>query len=211
MYSVDKNTQQTSLFFSLIGSAHAFLVPCGLSELLALPLQCSPLLYYPILQTLQTITGHKIAATETFLSPILLSAGCQQSEIVLMYSGPSLPTIHTWQEADLNETIKDCQQHWQTQGERCQHAHTEQPSHTQLKQYPVNGNTWIFGRKADNSCCVATGWGCTLLTLISQSWAWPHLIAPQNRQGAYFHGLLTPSSYSVFISHSFQVSLLLLL
>lgn len=59
------------------------------------------------------------------LSPVPPSAGCQQSEIVL----PSLPTILTWQEADLHETIKDCQ-HRQTQGERCQHAHTEEPSHS---------------------------------------------------------------------------------
>lgn len=93
------------------------------------PLQCTLLLYYPILQTLQTITGHKIAPTEEFLSPHPPSAGCQQSEIVLVYASPSLPTIHTWQEADLHETIKDCQRR-QTQGERCQRTHTEEPSNS---------------------------------------------------------------------------------
>lgn len=61
------------------------------------------------------------------LSPVPPSAGCQQSEIVLIYAIPSLPTILTRREADLHETIKDCQ-HRQTQGERCQHAHTEEPS-----------------------------------------------------------------------------------
>lgn len=61
-------------YFSLSLAQHtpSWSVPCGLSEPLAPPLQCSPLLYYPILQTLQTITGHKIALTEAFLSPIPL-------------------------------------------------------------------------------------------------------------------------------------------
>lgn len=44
-----------------------------------------------------------------------------------------------------------------------------------------------------------------LLTLISQNWAWPHLVTPRNRHGAHFHSLLPASWYPLFISHSFQV------
>lgn len=50
-----------------------------------------------------------------------------------------------------------------------------------------------------------------LLTLISQNEAWPHLVTPQNWKGAYFHSLLPASSFSFFISHSFQLFLLPLL
>lgn len=70
-------------YFSLSLSPHTppWSVPCGLSEPLDLLLQCSPLLYYPILQTLQTITGHKIAATEAFLSPILCLRGVSRARL----------------------------------------------------------------------------------------------------------------------------------
>lgn len=69
-----KHTPNKHPYFSLSLAQHtpSWSVPSGLSEPLAPPLLCSPLLYYPILQTLQTITGHKIAPTEAFLSPILL-------------------------------------------------------------------------------------------------------------------------------------------
>lgn len=50
-----------------------------------------------------------------------------------------------------------------------------------------------------------------LLTLISQNRAWPHLIALQIRQGAYFHSLLPASSHLVFIPHTLFAPLLFIL
>lgn len=62
-------------FFSLI-TGLLFQSPLDCLNLL---LQCTLLLYYPILQALQTITVHKIAPTEAFPSPSLLLQGVSRA------------------------------------------------------------------------------------------------------------------------------------
>lgn len=128
------------------------------------PLQRSVLLHYPILQT---ITGHKIDPTEAFLPPDRLLQGVSRARLFsYIRAGPPLAALLTWQESDLQQTIKDCQRR-QTQGERCQHTRAAQTS-PQLKQYPANGNTRMSARTADNRCCVATGSG--LLAALSHTY-----------------------------------------
>lgn len=159
-----KKTQKTSIFLSygwhfLVGS------PSGPAELLALTItaQCfAPLSYFTDNYRPQNRPNRSIPPSRP------PSAGCQQSEIVLVYirAGPSLAALLTWQESDLKQTIKDCQRR-QTRGERCQHTRAAQ-TFPQLKQYPANGNTRMSARTADNRCCVATGSG--LLAALSHTY-----------------------------------------
>lgn len=94
------------------------------------PLQRSVLLRYPILQT---ITGHKIDPTEAFLPPDCLLQGVSRARLFsYIRAGSPLAALLTWQESDLQQTIKDCQRR-QTQGERCQHTSAAQ-TFPQLKQ-----------------------------------------------------------------------------
>lgn len=144
--------------FPLSSAQHmsSWSVLCGLSEPLALPLQYSPLHYYPILQTLQTITGHKIAPTEAFLSPILVLRGV--SRAILSSCMPLLFQLSAHgrrpTSTRLLKTVST-----DRHKERGVNTLTRWRTFPQLKQYPANGNTWMSGRTADNRCCVATGWG----------------------------------------------------
>lgn len=79
---IHKKTHTTNIFLSPWFSTRLLVQsPLDCLNLWPPPLQCSLLLYYPILQTLQTITGHKIAPTEAFLSPILLLQGVSRARL----------------------------------------------------------------------------------------------------------------------------------
>lgn len=124
-----KNPHNKHFSLSLVQYTPSCSVPSGLSEPLAPAITVQS---FALLSYFTDLTDNYRPQNSTNRSIPLShppSAGCQPSEIVLIYAGPSLPTILTWQEADLHETIKDCQ-HRQTQGERCQHAHIEEPSHS---------------------------------------------------------------------------------
>lgn len=159
----EKNLRKRAFFCLLVGT---FLLgpPPDQLNFWPSPLQRSVLLHYPILQT---ITGHKIDPTEAFLPPDRLLQGVSRARLLsYIRAGPSLAALLTWQESDLQQTIKDCQRR-QTRGERCQHTRAAQ-TFPQLKQYPANGNTRMSARTADNRCCVATGSG--LLAALSHTY-----------------------------------------
>lgn len=116
------------LFTQHLHTTDIFLFPCP--SCLSSPFRSCEPLALPLHQSFFScyITDFKdnYRAQNSTNRSILLSqppsALCQLGETVLIYAGLPLPT-------DLHETIKDCQ-HQQTQGERCQHTHTEEPSHS---------------------------------------------------------------------------------
>lgn len=186
---VHKKTHNKHPYFSLSLVQHTppWSVPCGLSELLAPPLQCSP---FALLSYFTDLTDNYRPRNSTNRNIPLSrppSAGCQRSEIVLAYPGPLLFKLSTHGRRLTSTRLLKTVSADRHKERGVNVLALKNLPHTQLEQYPVNGNTWIFwvGRLIIGVVwLLAEASWLHLLTLISQSRARPHLIAPQNRQGA---------------------------